>query len=236
MIDVHSHVLPFVDDGARSVEVAIEMCRIAHRDGITHLVATPHANFKYNYDRDAYLARLAELQRQVPEVNLMLGCDLHLSFENFEDAIANPKRYAIGNTRYVLIEFSDFGVPRSILDSLYQMHRAGMVTIVTHPERNLVLRSRFDLLQELASLGSILQITANSLTGFWGEEVRRCAEKMLINGLVRILASDAHDLRRRPPVLSKARATAARMIGAEAANRLVNDYPSRVIADQLIEI
>jgi protein-tyrosine phosphatase len=236
MIDIHNHVLPFVDDGARSVEVAIEMCRIAHRDGITHLVATPHANFKYNYDRDAYLARLAELQRQVPEITLMLGCDLHLSFENFEDAIANPTRYAIGNTRYVLIEFSDFGVPRSILDSLYQMHRAGMVTIVTHPERNLVLRSRFDLLQELANLGSILQITANSLTGFWGEEVRRCAEKMLINGLVRILASDAHDPRRRPPVLSKARAIAAKMIGAEAANRLVNDYPSRVIADQLIEV
>src|ERR1039458_2451075 len=94
MIDVHSHVLPFVDDGARSVEVAIEMCRIAHRDGITHLVATPHANFKYNYDRDAYLARLAELQRQVPEVNLILGCDLHLSFENFEDAIANPAALA----------------------------------------------------------------------------------------------------------------------------------------------
>src|ERR1035441_9697926 len=118
MIDIHNHVLPFVDDGAQSVEAAIEMCRIAHRDGITHLVATPHANFKYNYDCDAYLARLAELQRQVPEINLMLDCELHLSFENFEDAIANPKRYAIGNTRYVLIELSDFGVPRSILDSL----------------------------------------------------------------------------------------------------------------------
>lgn len=236
MVDIHNHVLPFVDDGAQSVEVAIEMCQIAHRDGITHLVATPHANFKYNYDRDAYVARLAELQRQVPEINLLLGCDLHLSFENFEDAIANPKRYAIGNTRYVLIELSDFGVPRTILGSLYQMHRAGMVTIVTHPERNLVVRNRFDLLQELANLGSILQITANSLTGFWGEEVRRCAEKMLINGLVRILASDAHDPRRRPPVLSKARTSAAKMIGAEAANRLVNDHPSRIIADQLFEI
>src|ERR1039457_7626773 len=114
MIDVHSHVLPFVDDGARSVEVAIEMCRIAHRDGITHLVATPHANFKYNYDRDAYLARLAELQRQVPEVNLILGCDLHLSFENFEDAIANPKRYAIDrkstrlNSSHLVISYAVF--------------------------------------------------------------------------------------------------------------------------------
>jgi protein-tyrosine phosphatase len=183
MIDIHNHVLPFVDDGAQSMEAAIEMCRIAHRDGITHLVATPHANFKYNYDRDAHLVHLAELQRQVPEINLMLGCDLHLSFENFEDAMANPKRYAIGDTRYVLIEFSDFGVPRSVLNALQLLHGAGMVTIVTHPERNLLLRGRFDLLEELVNLGSVLQITANSLTGFWGEEAQRSAEKMLRNGL-----------------------------------------------------
>jgi len=236
MIDIHNHVLPFVDDGAQSMDAAIEMCQIAHRDGITHLVATPHSNFKYNYDRDAHLVRLAELQRQVPEINLMLGCDLHLSFENFEDAKANPKRYAIGDTRYVLIEFSDFGVLRSVLNSLQQLHGAGMLTIVTHPERNLLLRERFDLLEELVNLGSILQITANSLTGFWGEDVRCSAEKMLRSGLVRIIASDAHDPRRRTPVLSKARAIAATMLGAEAANRLVNDYPSLVITDQLIEI
>jgi protein-tyrosine phosphatase len=236
MIDIHNHVLPFVDDGAQSMEVAIEMCRIAHRDGITHLVATPHANFKYNYDRDAHLVRLAELRQQVPEINLMLGCDLHLSFENFEDAIANPKRYAIGDTRYVLIEFSDFGVPRSVLNSLQRLHGAGMVTIVTHPERNLLLRGRFDLLEELVNLGSILQITANSLTGFWGEEVQRSAEKMLRSGLVHIIATDAHDPRRRTPVLSKARAIAATMVGAEAADRLVSDRPAKVIADQLIEM
>jgi protein-tyrosine phosphatase len=235
MIDIHSHVLPLVDDGAQSMEVAIEMCRIAHRDGITHLVATPHANFKYKYDRDAHLVRLAELQREVPEISLMLGCDLQLSFENFEDAIANPKRYAIGDTRYVLIEFSDFGVPRSVLNSLHRLHSAGMVTIVTHPERNLLLRGRFDLLEELVNLGSILQITANSLAGFWGKEAQRSAEMMLRKGLVQIIATDAHDSTRRTPVLSKARTIATKMIGAEGANRLVNDNPSMVIADQCIE-
>jgi len=236
MIDIHNHVLPFVDDGAQSMEAAIEMCRIARRDGITHLVATPHANFKYNYNRDAHLERLAELQRQVPEINLMLGCDLHLSFENFEDAIANPRRYAIADTRYVLIEFSDFGVPRIVLNSLQQLHGAGMLTIVTHPERNSLLRDRFDLLEELVNLGSTLQITANSLTGFWGEDVQRSAEKMLRSGLVHIIATDAHDPRRRTPVLSKARAIAATMVGEEPANRLVNDYPAMVIDDQIIEI
>jgi protein-tyrosine phosphatase len=236
MVDIHNHVLPCVDDGASSMEIAVEMCQIAHRDGITHLVATPHANFTYNYDREAHLLRLAELQRQVPEINLILGCDLQLSFENFKDAIANPKRYSIGDTRYVLIEFSDFGVPRSVLNSLFQMHSAGIITIVTHPERIMLLRGRFDLLEELVNLGSMLQITANSLTGFWGEEVQRSAEKMLRKGLVHIIASDAHDPKRRTPVLSKARAVAAAMVGEEAANRLVSDYPSMVIADQPIEI
>jgi protein-tyrosine phosphatase len=236
MIDIHNHVLPSVDDGAQSVEVAIEMCQIAHRDGITHLVATPHANFEYNYDRNAHLARLAELQRQVPEINLVLGCDLHLSLENFEDAIANPKRYAIGSTRYVLIELSEFSGLRSILEMVYRLHCAGIVTIVTHPERNMVLHREFNRLQELVNLGSILQITANSLTGFWGAEVQRSAEKMLRKGLARIIATDAHDPRRRKPVLSKARAIAATMVGTETANRLVNDYPSMIITDQLIEI
>jgi protein-tyrosine phosphatase len=236
MIDIHCHVLPLVDDGPESVETAVEMCRIAHRDGITHLVATPHANFEYGYDRDAYLEGLAELQLQVPEIDLMIGCDLHLSFENLQDAVANPKRYAIGNTRYVLIEPSDFGGPRNVLDSIYKLHCAGMATIVTHPERNLVLNRRFDVLQELVNLGSILQITANSLTGFWGKKVQRCAEEMLKKGLVQILATDAHDPTRRTPVLSKARGVAAKLIGIEAANRLVDEYPSMVIADQLIEI
>ena len=169
MIDIHSHVLPLVDDGAQSMEDAIEMCVMAYRDGITHLVATPHANFQYTYDRDAHLARLAELQHQVPEINLILGCDFHLSFENIEDAVANPKRYVIGNTRYVLVELNDYGVPRSILDAIYKLHCAGMITVVTHPERNALLRRGSDRLQELVNLGSLVQITANSLTGFWGK-------------------------------------------------------------------
>ncbi len=236
MIDIHSHVLPSVDDGPQSVEAAIEMCRIAHRDGITHLVATPHANFKYKYDRDASLARLAELQQQVPEINLMLGCELHLSFENIEDAIANPRRYAIGGTRYVIIELSDFGVSRNVLDWVFKLHCAGISTILTHPERNVALCSRFALVEELVNLGSILQITANSLTGFWGKAAQRSAEKMLRKGLVRIIASDAHDPRRRTPVLSKARDMAATMVGTEAADQLVVEYPAMVIADQLIEL
>jgi len=232
MIDIHSHILPGVDDGAQSLETAIEMCQMAHRDGVTHLVATPHANFKYPYDRDAHLHRLGQLQAHVPEINLVLGCDFNLSFENFEDAIANPNRYTIGNTRYVLVELSDFGVPRSVLDSLYRLHCAGMITIVTHPERNPILRRRSDLLIEMLRLGSLLQLTANSLTGFWGEAVRRCAEKMLGEGLVQLLASDAHDSKRRTPVLSRGFAVAARVIGDEAAGRLVNECPSMILANQ----
>ncbi len=235
MIDIHCHVLPSVDDGASSLELAVEMCRVAHNDGITHLVAAPHANFEYPYDRQAHLLRLQELQQQVPQINLILGCDLQLSFENFESAVQNPRRYTIGNTRYALVELSDFGVPRSTLDALYRLHCAGMRTIITHPERNPILSRRFDLLEQVVNMGSILQITANSLTGYWGKDVLRCAEKMLKAGLVQILASDAHDPVKRPPVLSKARDAASRMIGAEAASRLVDQYPSMVLADEPID-
>lgn len=235
MIDLHSHVLPGVDDGASTLQVAVEMCRIAHGDGVTHLVASPHANFAYVYDREAHLAKLAELQRHVPEIKLILGCDLQLSFENFSDAIQNPKRYTIGETRYLLIELSDFGVPRTILEPLNRLHQAGLRTIITHPERNPMVSRRFDLLQEMVNLGSILQVTANSLTGFWGSEVLHCAERMLKTGLVGILASDAHNTNIRTPVLSSGRDAAAAMIGGEAADRLVEYYPSMVLADQPID-
>jgi len=236
MIDLHCHILPSVDDGSDSLETSVEMCRIAYRDGITHVVATPHANFEYRYDREAHRLRLEELQRQVPELHLLLGCDLQLSFENFTDALENPGRYTIGNTRYLLVELSEYGVPRATLDALYRLHQAGLITIVTHPERNPMLSRRFELLREMVGMGSILQITANSLTGFWGQEARRSAEKMLKSGLVGIIASDAHSPSGRTPVLSWARDAAAGMIGAQAAGRLVEDYPAMVLADKPIEM
>jgi protein-tyrosine phosphatase len=234
MIDIHCHVLPGIDDGARSWDVTLEMCRIAAEDGVTHIVATPHANYEYRYDRTSHLALLEELQLRVPGITFSLGCDFHLSYENIEDAMNHPERYAIGDTRYLLVELSEYSV-FGFMQSAYQLQTAGLVPILTHPERNPAILSSPNLVSEYADAGCLMQITANSLTGFWGKTSQKMCEMMLKNGMVHFIASDAHGTKSRPPILSAARDAAAKIVGRDAADALVNANPSAVVNNQPTE-
>src|SRR5215470_17337462 len=109
MVDIHCHILPEVDDGAKTWDVAIAMCRMAKADGIDHIVASPHANHEYEYDREKHLATLDRLKTITGGmIEFSLGCDFHFSYENIQDLRVHPERYCIGNTRYLLVEFSDF--------------------------------------------------------------------------------------------------------------------------------
>src|SRR6266478_9200832 len=123
VIDIHCHLLPEVDDGPKSWDVAVEMCRIAAADGITHAVATPHANDRYAYDREYLSGLLGQLRDQLrekldpaPQLQLSLGCDFHLSFENLERVLERPHTYTIGETNYLLIELSNFSIPAQLED------------------------------------------------------------------------------------------------------------------------
>jgi protein-tyrosine phosphatase len=234
MIDIHCHLLPGIDDGASSWEVTLEMCRLAQQDGITHIVATPHANFEYNYDRDAHLALLDELRLRVPGLSFSLGCDLHLSYENIEDAKRHPERYAIGDTRYLLVELSEYST-FNMARMLYELQSAGLLPILTHPERNPLILNKPDLLHEFAAAGSLFQITANSLTGFWGKRPQKLCVEMLRNNLVHFIASDAHGVKNRTPVLSAARDAAAKIVGAAEAEKLVSENPGAVVSGQNIQ-
>jgi protein-tyrosine phosphatase len=231
MIDIHCHLLPGVDDGARSWEVTLEMCRLAQQDGTTHIVATPHANYEYRYDRAAHLALLEELRERVPGLRFSLGCDLHLSYENIEDAMRHPSRYAIGETRYVLVELSEYSTFK-IARMLYELQAAGLAPILTHPERNPLILDRPELLQEFAAVGCLFQITANSLTGFWGRRAQQFCAEMLRRKMVHFIASDAHGIQDRTPVLSAAREAAAKIVGAAEAERLVDSNPGAVVSGQ----
>jgi protein-tyrosine phosphatase len=234
MIDIHCHLLPAVDDGAKSWEVTLEMCRMAQKDGVTHIVATPHANDEYRYDRAAHLATLDELRSQVPGMSFSLGCDFHLSYENISDALSHPDRYTIGNTRYLLVELSEYSV-YNVAQTLYQLQTAGLVPIVTHPERNPVILGSPELLNKFTDVGCLVQITANSLTGFWGKPSQKMCETILKKKMVHFIASDAHGLKNRPPLLSAARDAAAKVIGREAADKLVTANPEAVIMNKAVK-
>src|SRR6267154_511333 len=180
VIDIHCHILPEVDDGPKSWDVAVEMCRMAAADGITHMVATPHANDRFAYDRDYLKVILGQLQARVGESpQLSLGCDFHLSYDNLERVLAQPHTYTIGDTNYLLIELSNFSVPIQIADCFIRLGDRGLTPILTHPERNPILQQTPQRILEWAEQGCLVQITASALTGFWGERPEIIARWLL---------------------------------------------------------
>ncbi len=232
VIDIHCHLLPEVDDGPKSWDVAVEMCRMSAADGITHAVATPHANDRYVYDR-GYLSGLLDQLRQkiegVCDLEFSLGCDFHLSFENLERVLEQPHKYTIGDTNYLLIELSNYSVPTRLADCFTRLGDRGLTPILTHPERNPILQQAPQRILEWAEQGCLMQVTGSALTGFWGERPEIIARWLLDRSAVHVLASDAHDAKRRIPNLSAARDIAERIVGSDYADALVEGNPGAIV-------
>lgn len=221
MIDIHSHILWGLDDGASSFEVSLEMAQIAARHGTTDIVATPHANLDYSFDRDFSTARLRELQEAaVPLPKIHLGCDYHFYPDSVANAAADPACYSINGKGYLLIEFPDLVIFRDTAELLDRLQASGLRPILTHPERNWLLHPRLDALAGWVNGGLLLQVTAQSLLGRFGSEAKRFSETLIERGLAHFVASDAHDAEDRTPRLDEAYAHVARHFGEETAEHL----------------
>ena len=237
MIDIHSHILPGIDDGSKSWEITLAMCRLAIRDGIAHIVATPHADDTYGYSRDRVRETVAELDEKIgDQLGFSIGCDFHLSFENIEDAISHPHRYTIASKQYLLVELSDYGIPPQVNEGLLRLHAAGMVPIITHPERNVILQRGPERVLEWVDAGCLVQVTASAVTGYWGAIARRIAMWLLEQDAVHVLATDAHDDKNRPPILSQARDAVSKRFGTDFARALVLDNPAAIVAGQPLAV
>jgi protein-tyrosine phosphatase len=233
MIDIHNQLLTGLDDGAKSWDMTLEMCRLALEDGITHVVATPHANESYSFDRDRVRGLVSELAGRIEDrLTFSIGCDFHLSFDNIENAIRQPKRYTIAAGPYLLVEFSDYAIPAQIQATFYRLQAVGITAIITHPERNPLLQRSPQRVLDWVAQGSLVQVTASSLTGRWGESTRRTAHWLLEQEAVHVLASDAHDDKNRPPILSAARDVVSNTYGTEVAQRLVLHNPKAIVAGE----
>lgn len=233
MFDIHSHILPEVDDGSKSWDMSVAMCRMAAADGITHQVATPHANDRYHYDREYLQGLVTHLQGLIGDtLTLSLGCDFHLSYDNLQDVLANPARYAIGSTQYMLVELSNYSVPPQTTDCFMQLGDRGITPVITHPERNPILRENLQRVVEWAEQGCIIQVTGSALTGFWGERSAKAARWLLEHDAVHVLATDAHDTEKRIPILSTSREAAAEICGQEIAEALVGSNPQAILNSQ----
>jgi protein-tyrosine phosphatase len=236
MIDIHCHILPGLDDGAKTLEESIAMVRIAAESGTTDIVATPHANPRYAFDPGAIDEKLAELQEASNDVvRLHVGCDFHLSATNIEDALRNPTKYAINHRAYVLVEFSEFLIPPSSSEIFRRMQHAGMIPIITHPERNQLLQSEPGKVETWVENECLIQITAQSLLGRFGKRAKDAADHFMAIGLVHFVASDAHDIQDRTPALREAYRYVAGAYSPEQAERLFVTNPKGTLSGEPLE-
>jgi protein-tyrosine phosphatase len=233
MIDIHTHVLPGFDDGARTLDDSVAMIRIAAEAGTTDLAATPHANLEFRFDPERIEKSITELQQASGSaVRIHRGCDFHLYFDNIEDALANPAKYTINHKRYLLVEFPDLLISKGTAEVFARLLDAGMVPIITHPERNFLLHRRMESLQEWVDDGCLVQVTAQSLLGRFGSEVRKVARQLMQLGLVHFIASDAHDPADRTPRLDQAYKHVAKRYGQERAELLFVSNPQAVLCGE----
>jgi protein-tyrosine phosphatase len=230
MIDLHHHLLPGIDDGSKDLETSVAMVKMAVEDGITHIVATPHANHVYEYDRARHEALLQQVREALPteiaaRVQLGLGCDFHLNVDNISDAHAHKRRYTINETEYLLVELPDFNIPPRLDEVFYAMRVDELTPILTHPERNATLQRTPERLQEWLRTGLLVQVTAGSLTGIFGSKAKQLSWDLVRSGSAHVIASDAHDLVRRPPRMAEARNLVAKKLGADVADLLCTGNP-----------
>jgi protein-tyrosine phosphatase len=233
MIDIHCHLLPGLDDGSPDLEQSVAMARLAAESGTTDVVASPHADLQFAFDPQVTESRIAELSEACGKVvRIHYGCDFHLHYENVQKALAEPSLYAINHRRYVLVELSELLALRTADEILERMRGAGMVPIITHPERNGVLQHHVEKIESWAGDGCCVQVTAQSLSGRFGRKARSSSLELLRRGLVHFVASDGHDCQHRPPRLDEAFAWVRSEFGPGTAERLFVSNPAAVLAGE----
>ncbi len=239
MIDLHTHVLWRLDDGARTIDDSLEMCRIAYRDGIRTILATPHTlNGLYQNDRPLILAKVRELNAALMHlqirnpnspIRILPGADVQFC-EGILHQLDSGKVTTLGDGgKFLLLELPFTGIPYGAEEALFQLISRGIIPIISHPERNFEVGQNPRRYDEMIRMGCLGQVTAMSLTGGFGPEVRSLAGKLISNGLIHIIASDAHSTGRRPPILSPAVRAAARIVGEEEAWKMVTEYPQAIL-------
>jgi protein-tyrosine phosphatase len=232
MVDIHSHVLWGLDDGAATSDDSLAMLRLAAQTGTTDIVATPHANLEFPYRPGLIAERIQQLQSAVgASLRIHRGCEFHLRLENIQSALAGHRDYTVNGGRYLIVELPEFFLSPPMDEVLRQLVARGVVPVVTHPERNPTLQDSPEILERWIGQGCLAQVTAQSITGELGRAAKDAAWSLLRRGFVHFVASDAHDAVHRPPRLDLARQVLEREFGPEVAALLFLHNPQAVIQD-----
>ncbi len=232
MIDIHSHLLPGIDDGPRTWEQSLALCQAMKDDGIRRAIATPHLiDGVYNNVRSRVEPLVVELNERLGaagiDLEVLPGAEVDIASRHI---IGNSAELPLlGGGKAVLLEMPVAVIPHAMAEIIFAACSRGLVPVLAHPERNELVQDRPDLVLEWIDSGAALQIDGDSLLDVWGKRSRRCAETLITRGLCHAMASDAHSCEKRPPRMTQALERARDLIG-ENARKLVIDGPEMILA------
>jgi protein-tyrosine phosphatase len=233
VIDIHHHCLPALDDGPRELEEAVALCRQSADEGISTIVCTPHVlrGRWQNDSRQVLEAAMSRLQDALGggPPQLLLGSEYFFAHDITEVLESGRGIVPLAGSRYVLVEFAAHVVPPMVEQPLYRMQLGGWIPVIAHPERNSIFQAKPELLASLVRLGAKVQVTAASFLGDFGADAERVAKELLERELVHVVATDAHNLTRRPPRAYAAREAVTRLAGAARAEALFVTNPAAIV-------
>ena len=228
MIDLHSHILRGIDDGARTMEESVDIARAALADGITAIAGTPHVRDDWPTDVGVMEYRVAELRAELQQQGMAL--DVRQGGEIAADwlerlPVETLRRFGLGgNPRYLLVETPYYGWPLGLADRLFELRAEGITPVLAHPERNTEVQAHPHRLIQLVESGVLVQVTAASVDGRIGPRAQECGLRLVRDGLAHLLASDAHHA----SVRAVGMAAAARAVGSGALGQwLTSGRPGR---------
>ncbi len=236
MIDLHTHLLPDWDDGAKDWEETVKMIRAAENDSITKIGLTPHLFRKTKHGDDIKLfeQRIAEFRHRAKRfpIKFFCGAEVYIDDQILEKIKKN--NLTINDSSYVFVELPADSIIAGLSDLFYRIMLEGYIPIISHPERNIIFTRKPALLFDLVSAGAIVQITAKSILGDFGREAKHATKTFLKHNLVHIIASDAHNSEDWLPTLSSAVERTKKIVGEEKAMAMVTEIPQAILDNKAI--
>lgn len=223
-IDLHCHILPGVDDGAKSMEETIRMLQIAHDEGIRYIIATPHHHPRRGKEPPEILRerikKVREEARKIDErMKIFLGTEIYFG-QDIPEKLKERQILTINGTRNVLVEFSPMDTFEYIQQGVQQIQMKGYTVILAHIERYTCIREDITLADHLADMGVLIQVNAGSIIGDSGRQIKKFVKELLENEMVSYIGTDAHSPRHRAPRMKKAAEYVRKKYGEEYMRRI----------------
>lgn len=237
-IDVHSHILPGIDDGSKTMDQTMNMLRMAYEDGIRTIIATPHAHEGRMQitisDLEESVKRVQEnCIKRYPDMKLYLGCEIYYSHESIR--LLNEKLIpTIAGTRYILVEFSPLAEFRYIKNALQEFLLEGYYPIIAHVERYRHITKDFNNVQEIINMGAYIQVNAMSITGEYGKEYQSAAKKLLKYDCIHLLGTDSHSDGGRSPRVRRCVDYILKKYGERYVREMLINNGNKVLSGQYI--